>query len=119
MAYTLDEDNDGLYEVYIGQNGEVVANPNSKDLFKGFSKLEYLNLNNLNTSNVTSMMNMFEGNTLTTLNLSSFDTSKVTDMSYMFKNASATTGYARTQIDADKFNASNEKPSGLTFVVKS
>ena len=28
------------------------------------------------------------------------------------------TGYARTQADADKFNASSYKPVGLTFVVK-
>ncbi len=43
----------------------------------------------------------------------------VTNMSNMFQNISATTGYARTQTDADKFNASSNKSSGLTFVVKS
>lgn len=30
----------------------------------------------------------------------------------------ATTGYARTQADADRFNASPGKPAGLNFVVK-
>jgi hypothetical protein len=39
-------------------------------------------------------------------------------MSYMFENSKATTGYARTQADADKFNASTNKPAGLNFVVK-
>ena len=36
----------------------------------------------------------------------------------MSSGASATTGYARTQADADKFNSSEDKPSTLTFVVK-
>ena len=59
MAYILDEDNDGLYELYIGQNGGVVANPNSSYLFSDFSKLETLNINNLDTSKVTDMSDMF------------------------------------------------------------
>ena len=39
-------------------------------------------------------------------------------MDAMFGNSKATTGYARTQNDADKFNNSSGKSSGLTFVVK-
>ena len=56
--------------------------------FQGFSKLEYIiGLDNLNTSQVTSMDSMFEGcSQLTTLDLSSFDTRKVTDMEQMFLN---------------------------------
>ena len=50
--------------------------------------------------------------------LSSFDTSNVTDMGNMFYKCETTVGYARTQADADKFNSSDGKPSGLTFVVK-
>jgi hypothetical protein len=38
-------------------------------------------------------------------------------MSSMFSGSSATTGYARTQADADKLNASSNKPAGLTFIV--
>ena len=37
---------------------------------------------------------------------------------YMFYNAKATIGYAKDQANADKFNNSSNKPSGLTFVVK-
>jgi hypothetical protein len=37
----------------------------------------------------------------------------------MFDSTTATTGYARTQTDADKFNSSSGKPSTLTFTVKS
>ncbi|MBO7463566.1 MAG: InlB B-repeat-containing protein, partial [Bacteroidales bacterium] len=56
--------------------------------FQGFSKLEYIvGLDNLNTSQVTSMDSMFEEcRSLTTLDLSSFDTRKVTDMEQMFLN---------------------------------
>ncbi len=97
MAYTLDEDNDGLYEAYIGQNGGVVANPNSKELFYAFSKLETLNLNNLDTSKVTNMYQMFASNTATEIKgLENFNTSKVTNTSSMFSESAATIGYART-----------------------
>lgn len=83
------------------------------------SEATSLNLSSFDTSNVTYMGAMFYGSKVTSIDLSSFDTSKVTDMSNMFQNVSATTGYARTQTDADNFNASSNKPSGLTFVVKS
>ena len=77
-----------------------------------------IDLSSFDTSNVTNMENMFWGSKATSLDLSSFDTSKVTDMSHMFASSDATTGYARTQADADKFNATSDKPSTLTFVVK-
>ena len=170
MAYTLDEDNDGLYELYIGQEDGVIVGSNASRMFGHYTKLEstdltYLKtskvtnmssmfassaattldlssfdtsnvtnmssmfyysaateikgLDKFNTSKVTSMSSMFRDTKLTTLDLSSFDTSNVTNIDSMFRNASTTTGYARTQTDADNFNASSEKPSGLTFVVKS
>ena len=78
-----------------------------------------LDLSSFDTSNVTNMSFMFTSSKAPTLDLSSFDTSKVTDMGFMFSDAKATTGYARTQEDADRFNLSSDKPSGLTFVVKS
>ena len=79
-----------------------------------------LNLRNFNTSKVTNMVAMFSDCTATTLDLSSFDINNVTNlyMSNMFNGSLATTGYARTQTDADKFNSSSNKPSTLTFVVK-
>ena len=72
----------------------------------------------INTSNVIDMTSMFNDSQATTLDLSSFDTSKVTDMTSMFNGSQATIGYARTQADADRFNASSGKPAGLVFVVK-
>ena len=77
-----------------------------------------LDLSSFDTSKVTDMSSMFDCSSATSLDLSSFDTSNVTDMSQMFLDSAATTGYARTQTDADKFNSSSFKPSTLTFVVK-
>ena len=88
------------------------------NMFRNCSSLTTLDLSSFNTSNVTNMSSMFRGCGVTTLDLSSFDTSNVTNMNYMFRDSSATTGYARTQADADRFNASLGKPPGLVFVVK-
>ena len=77
-----------------------------------------LDLSSFDTSNVANMGYMFYGSAAITLDLSSFDTSNVTGKRYMFKNSAATTGYARTQKDANYFNSSTNKPSGLNFIVK-
>lgn len=78
-----------------------------------------IGLNNFNTSNVTAFTSMFNNSKVEVLDLSSFDTSKssASNVGYMFSNSQAKVGYARTQEDADKLNASNDKPTGLTFVV--
>ena len=89
------------------------------DMFQS-SKATSLDLSNFDTSNVTNMDSMFSASKVTSLDLSSFDTINVTNMRNMFYQSKATTGYARTQEDADRFNASTtSRPSGLTFVVKS
>ena len=82
------------------------------------SQATSLDLSSFNTSSLTSMTNTFRDTKTTSLDLSSFDTRKVTDMSNTFVGSQATIGYARTQTDADKFNSSSNKPTGLTFIVK-
>ena len=84
----------------------------------GASQATSLDLSSFDTSNVTNMSAMFNGSQATTLDLSSFDTTNVTNTTSMFYNSKATIGYARTQADADRFNASLGKPEGLVFVVK-
>ena len=87
--------------------------------------------NSINTSKVNKMDYMFtqaeaisiehngySAKKINNLDLSSFDIANTKDMHYMFKNAQATIGYARTQADANKFNNTSNKPSGLTFTVK-
>lgn len=82
------------------------------------SQASNLDLRSFDTSEVTNMYAMFGRSQATSLDLSSFDTSNVTNMSLMFDESHATTGYARTQEDANKFNTSSNKPTGLNFTVK-
>ena len=90
-----------------------------RDMFQRSKATEIKGLNKFDTSKVTNMWRMFSNSAATSLDLSSFDTSKVTDMSSMFYKSQATIGYARSQEDADRFNASTTgKPDTLTFTVK-
>lgn len=57
MAWYTDEDQDGLYEMTIGQLGGVVANPNSSFLFADMSYVT--GLEELYTTGVTDMSYMF------------------------------------------------------------
>ena len=115
MVWYTDVDSNGLYELYIGGEGGVKANPNSSSLFIHFLNLKSIDLKYLDTNKVTSMYYMFyyceklktldvsnfktslvsnmggmfaRCYSLTELDLSSFDTSKVTNMSYMFSGCS-------------------------------
>ena len=73
-------------------------------LFYYCQNLEHIEgLENLNTSEVTSMRNMFQScEKLTTLDLSHFDTGKVTDMTYMFNNC-----YSLKSLVIDSFDTRN------------
>ena len=64
----------------------VIANQNSRGLFSHLRKLKTIQgLENLDTSQVTNMSEMFRACLgLTSLDVSHFDTSRVTDMSSMF-----------------------------------
>jgi len=61
---------------------------------------------------------MFGYSSITTIDLSSFDMSGNKETSNMFIESVATTGYARTDADADILNATTNKPAGLVFVKK-
>jgi len=80
--------------------------------FSGCSKLnEIEGISNLNTSEATSMSNMFYGcSALTSLDLSNFDTSNVTTMSGMFNNCSSL-----TSLDVSNFDTRNVKNMGAMF----
>ncbi len=115
---------DGTFK-YIGSHEYVII----PHVIKGVNVTSYKDMFRDNASttlkgvasdnpNITDMSYMFYSSQATALDLSSFDTSNVTTMSYMFRSSKATTGYARTQADADRFNATSYKPAGLTFVVK-
>ena len=85
LAWATDADNNGLYELTIGANGDVYV-------YSGYHMFSYLTslteitgIENLNTSMVTNMSAMFMNDKiLERLDLSSLDTSNVTDMMEMF-----------------------------------
>ena len=79
-----------------------------------------LNISNFDTRLVTDMSYTFDGcRRISVLDLSSFDMSKVTKTTYMmYAMDSLTTGYARTEKDAQILNSIASKPSKVTFAVK-
>lgn len=116
----------------ISFSGVVNASANMSHFFEGLSKLESIDMTNLNTSNSTSMEFMFSGdnslssitigkgfntsnvkdmtamfamnNNLSNFNfLNSFDTSKVESMALMFANIGA------SELNLENFNTSNVK----------
>ena len=96
MAWYTDKDKDGLYEMTIGQEGGVVANPNCCYLFCDLSQIN--GMGNLYTSGVTDMSYMFldygangKNNALDLED--NFDTSNVKRMDGMFAHLGAYSEY--------------------------
>ena len=81
----------------------VIANQNSRGLFSHLRKLKTIQgVENLDTSQVTDMSEMFEDcNGFTNLDLSHFDTSQVTNMYAMFGGCESL-----TDLDVSHFNTS-------------
>ena len=92
LAWYEDSDSDGYYEVTIAGEGGVVANSNSKDLFRYIGnnvkneEVTITGLENLETELTTNMTYMFMECKVEELDLSTFNTKNVTDMKYMFYN---------------------------------
>ena len=85
---------------------------NMDNMFSYLLGLEEISgLDNLDTSNVTSMKAMFYKNGLKTINLDGFNTSKVTDMSHMFSNCPNLT----TIYSGDGFITTNVSNSSNMF----
>ena len=86
---------------FKGSNTSNVTSMNN--MFSGCNKLTSLDLSNLNTINVTSMSSMFQNcNNLTSLTINNFDTTNVSGMSSMFQNCSSL-----ESLDLNKFKTSN------------
>ena len=82
-----------------------------RQMFYECGSLTSLDLSNFDTSKITSMSNMFSNcNKLTILDVSNFDTSKVTDMESMFSNCSKL-----TSLDLSNFDTSNVANMGYMF----
>ena len=84
------------------ENLNTSAVKDMRNMFGNCSGLKELNLSNFNTSAVTDMREMFSGcSGLRSLNLSNFNTSKVTNMEGMFKNCSGL-----KELNVSNFNTS-------------
>lgn len=97
------EDMDNLVSVDFA-NLSTINTVNMSNLFYCCSSLEEIkNIQNLNTSKVTGMSNMFAQNeSLVSLDLSNFNTSNVTDMSAMFYDCESLTSLDLTSFDISK-----------------
>ena len=91
LAWTV-ENGDG-YDVYIGAEGGVAGNANSKDLFRDCVRLERISFNDsFDTSQVTNMSAMFYNcSSLREVDISCFDTSRTVNMGGMFYNCASLT----------------------------
>ena len=105
-ANTMFYGNSSLYLELDYLNTNNVTNMNT--MLRG-SQATTLDLSGFDTGNVTDMSNMFYGSQATTLDLSSFDTSKVTTMNSMFREAQATT------LDVSSFDTGNVTGMGYMF----
>ena len=111
MLWYTDNDNNELYEVYIGSDNGITSITSGNSLFSGYTSLISLDLSNFDTSNVTDMENMFYGCTsLTSLDVSSFDTSKVKNMKLMFYQCKSL-----TSLDLSNFDTSNVESMHCMF----
>ena len=111
MAWYTDTDSNGLYEVYVGQDGGVIANPNSAHLLSNLKAVTSLSLDNLDTSKVTNMSKFFYNSTIiSNLNISSLNTANVTDMSYMFHNT-----LKLSSLNLSSFNTANVTDMSYMF----
>ena len=95
----------------IAGEGGMSAPEDSTGLFYYYVNLQKVDLNGLDTSNVTHMEGMFSScSSLTSLDLSNFNTSNVTDMGGMFDSCSDL-----TSLDVSNFNTSNVTYMGGMF----
>ncbi|MCJ1996949.1 BspA family leucine-rich repeat surface protein, partial [Lactococcus piscium] len=92
--------------------GPTKVSKSAEDLFRSLNNLtEIEGLTNLDTSDVTTMLNMFRDcSSLVTLDLSNFNTKNVTDIRDMFRNCTSL-----TSLDPSKFNTKKVTDMRGTF----
>jgi len=85
-AWTTSGTTDGLYNLYIGGNGDLIMPTNSSSFFREYTNLTEINgLELLDTSSVSNMSNFFRScSAMTQLDISSINTSNVTTINHMF-----------------------------------
>ena len=103
---------------YYAESNTVFLNQNSKMMFQWFTRIESLDLSNIDTSEVNTMHGMFYWmQNLKTINFGNFNTSKVTDMTAMFGCTFALTELGLSSFDTSKVTGMNYMFHG-TYVQK-
>ena len=98
------------YVLYVGSVGKTYLYT-GRSLFYGWKILEKIDFQNIDTSQVTDMVQMFcDCSSLTALDLSNFDTSRVTKMMSMFCDCSSL-----TVLDVSNFDTSQETTMRYMF----
>lgn len=126
IAYVVPNSDDNTkYDLYIGANKGVIANPDSSYLFDLFIGLEIIDFNdNFDTSNVENMNFMFSGhwidngangitmsmNLKQIMGLENFDTHNVTNMKGMFLFCTEL-----TSLNVSSFNTANVTDMSFMF----
>ena len=106
-------DENGNYNVTIGSNNKIYANPSSTSgLFSNLTNVTSIDLSNMDTSGVTSMKDMFRKDTSLTDIIfgDNFNTSNVTNMNGMFNNCSSL-----TSLDLSSFDTSSVQTFGINW----
>ena len=108
ICFDEDKNKDWFKSLEFTANIKIVS---AERMFCNCSNLEYINLNNIDTSECENFRNMFSGcESLTSLNLHNFDTLNAYDMSYIFSGCRSL-----TSLDLSNFNASNISDMRFAF----
>ena len=101
-----------VFYVSTQSSEKIYASMNCKEMFSGLDKLEEIDFDNLDTSNMTTMESMFSYcSSLKSLDLSGFDTRNVTNMDRTFKDC-----YALESIEwGQNINTENVTSMASTF----
>ena len=105
-------DANGNYDITIGSNNTIYANPSGSNLFSNLTNVTSIDLSNLNTSGIVGMNGMFENDKVLTNIVfgDNFDTSNATNMTAMFLNCSSLKA-----LDLLMFDTSNVTVMGRMF----
>ena len=117
MAYYLNSETEGMYDLYIAADGEVYAPVSSNYLFYNFKNVSSINFNNsFNTEKATQMIGMFTNCTkLANINVNCFNTLNLAQTNTgstngMFQNCSSL-----STIDISNWDTKNVTTMGFMF----
>ena len=99
-------DANGNYDITIGSNNTIYANPSGSNLFSNLTNVTSIDLSNMDTSGIVGMNGMFENDKVLTNIVfgDNFNTSNATNMTAMFRGCNNL-----TELDLRMFDTSNVK----------